>query len=243
MRNPYLFFPLDGQALAFKRGLEMTTTRPRLLLADEQTLFLEALTTMLEREFEVVATVSDGQMLTELAFRLKPDVILLELFMPKLNGTEAGERIKKLMPKTKLIVLTMNHNDILASKALRDWASGYVLKTSHGSELLSAIRSALRGKSYVSPRVAQRITEYLYDPQPARANGDLSARQREVLQVLAEGYSMKEAGVILGVATRTVAFHKYHMMEKFNLRTNSDLVRFAIQEHVVNVVNSARAVC
>src|SRR5215813_1383017 len=167
--------------------------RPAILLADDHTLVLEAFKKLLEPEFEIVGTVSDGRALLSVAPGLKPDVIVLDIGMPYVNGLDAGRELKRLLPCTKLIVLTMNEDADLARESLRLWASGYLLKKSAGSELVKAIREALRGKSYVTPKVAQRLQdEFVRDPRLDR-NKELTSRQREVLQLLAEGRTMKEA--------------------------------------------------
>ena len=208
--------------------------KPRVLLADDHSLVLEAFKKLLEAEFDIVGTATDGRMLLSLAPQLKPDVTILDLGMPLLNGMDAGRELKRLLPKTKIIVLTMSEDYELASLALREWASGYLLKKSAGGELVKAVREVLRGQSYVTPWVAQRLLEdFVRDPRIDRIK-HLTPRQREVLQLLAEGRTMKEAAAILHVATRTVAFHKYRIMEEFGLKTNSDLVRFAIKEHVLS---------
>jgi len=207
--------------------------KPRVLLADDHTLVVEAFIKLLEPEFEVVGTVADGRALLASASQLNPDVIVLDLGMPLLNGMDAGQELKRALPHAKLIVLTMSEDYDLAAEALRHWASAYLLKKSASSELVKAIREVLKGKTYVTPRVAQRLLEeFVRDPRPDRAKA-LTPRQREVLQLLAEGRTMKEVAAILNVATRTVAFHKYRIMEEFGLRTNSDLVRFAIRERIV----------
>jgi len=207
--------------------------KPRVLLADDHTLVIEAFKKLLEPEFDIVGTVSDGRTLLQVAPQLEPDVVVLDLGMPLLNGMDAGRELKKLIPRTRLIVLTMNEDYEIAAEALREWASGYLLKTSAGSELVEAIREVLKGRSYVTPRVAQRLVEeFVRDPRPARVKS-LTPRQREVLQLLAEGRTMKEAATVLHVAARTVAFHKYRVMEEFGLKTNSDLVRFAMKEHLL----------
>jgi DNA-binding NarL/FixJ family response regulator len=210
--------------------------KPRILLADDHTLIVEAFKKLLEPEFDVVGMVPDGRKLLQVAPALKPDVVLVDIGMPMLNGFDAGRQLKKLLPNVKLIVLTVNEDYDLATEALREWASGYLLKSSAGSELIKAIGYVLRGKQYVTPRIAKRQSEeFVRDP---RSNGtkNLTLRQREVLQLLVEGRSMKEAAAELQVATRTVAFHKYRIMEEHGLRTNSDLVRFAIKQHVLSTV-------
>jgi DNA-binding NarL/FixJ family response regulator len=208
--------------------------KPRVLLADDHSLVLEAFKKLLEAEFDIVGTATDGRMLLSVAPQLKPDVTILDLGMPLLNGMDAGRELKRLLPKTKIIVLTMSEDYELASLALREWASGYLLKKSAGGELVKAVREVLKGQSYVTPWIAQRLLEdFVRDPRIDRIK-HLTPRQREVLQLLAEGRTMKEAAAILHVAARTVAFHKYRIMEEFGLKTNSDLVRFAIKEHVLS---------
>ena len=210
--------------------------RPRVLLADDHTLVLEAFGRLLEPEFEIVGTVSNGRALLSVARDSKPDVIVLDIGMPELSGMEAGLELKKLLPSTKLIVLTMSEDSEIAREALRHWASGYLLKKSAGSELIKAIREALRGRSYVTPKIAQRLEdEFIRDPRPDRKK-ELTSRQREVLQLLAEGRTMKETADELHVTPRTVAFHKYRIMELFGLKTNSDLVKFAMKERVISSI-------
>jgi DNA-binding NarL/FixJ family response regulator len=208
--------------------------RPAVLLADDHTLVLEAFKRLLEPEFEIVGTVSDGRSLLSMAPESKPDVIVLDIGMPELSGMEAGRALKRLLPNTKLIVLTMNEDPAIASEALQNWASGYLLKKSAGSELIKAIREALRGRSYVTQKVAQQLQdEFVKDPRLERKR-ELTRRQREVLQLLAEGRTMKETADELHVTPRTIAFHKYRIMEDFGLKTNSDLVKFAIRERVIS---------
>jgi DNA-binding NarL/FixJ family response regulator len=208
--------------------------RPRILIADDHTLVAEAFKNLIEPEYHVIKMVADGRSLLTAAKELKPDLVLLDLGMPLLNGLDAGLELKKLLPKTKLIVLTMNQDADVASKALRQWASGYLLKKSAGIELKKAIFEVLRGHSYVTPSIAQKLMdEFIRDPHPDRSK-ELTQRQRQVLQLLAEGRSMKEAAAILDIAVRTIAFHKYRIMEDFGLKTNADLVRFALREHIIS---------
>ncbi|HKE06874.1 MAG TPA: response regulator transcription factor [Candidatus Acidoferrum sp.] len=207
--------------------------KPQVLLADDHTLIVEAFTKLLEPEFEVVGTVADGRALLAAAPRLNPDVIVIDLGMPLLNGMDAGKELKRLLPHTKVVVVTMSEDYDLAAEALRDWASAYLLKKSGGSELVKAIREVLKGKTYVTAKLAQRmLEEFVRGRRPDHVKA-LTPRQREVLQLLAEGRRMKEVAAILNVAARTVAFHKYRIMEEYGLKTNSDLVRFAIREHIV----------
>jgi len=207
--------------------------RPHVLIADDHTLVVEAFKKLLEPNFEVVGTVSNGRDLLELAPKLKPDVVLLDLGMPLLNGQDAGERLKALLPKAKLIVLTMNEDSEIAAAAIEKWASGFLLKNSAGTELTHAIKEVLKGKSYVTPRIAQKLFDrFVRDPRTEHTK-HLTSRQREVLQLLAEGRTMKEAADVLHVTPRTIAFHKYKIMDEFGLKTNSDLLRFAIKERLI----------
>jgi DNA-binding NarL/FixJ family response regulator len=208
--------------------------KARVLLADDHTLVAEAFKRLLEPEFEVVGTVGDGRALLRVAPELKPDVVLVDLNMPLLNGLDASEQLKQLLPRTKIIVLTMNEDAEIAHETMRTWASGYLLKKSAGSELLKAVREVLNGAKYVTPALEDELAELIstdFRPEAARA---LTPRQREVLQLLAEGHTMKEAAAILNVATRTVAFHKYRIMHEFGLENNSDLLRLAIKQRLVN---------
>jgi DNA-binding NarL/FixJ family response regulator len=193
-------------------------------------MLLEAFKALLEPEFEIVGTVTDGRALLAEFSRLNPDVVLMDISMPLLNGLDAGRQLKLRQRSVKLIYVTMNPDPHLAGEALRLGASGYVLKSSAASELTQAIREALRGRSYITPLIARDVVGSLI----ARREGpELTPRQREVLQLLAEGRSMKEVGSILNVAPRTVAFHKYKMMEQLRLKTSAELVQFAVKQGVV----------
>jgi DNA-binding NarL/FixJ family response regulator len=209
-------------------------TKARVLLADDHTLVAEAFKRLLEPEFEVVGTVGDGRALLRVAPELKPDVVLVDLNMPLLNGLDASEQLKQLLPRTKIIVLTMNEDAEIAHETLRTWASGYLLKKSAGSELLKAVREVLNGAKYVTPALEDELAELISTDSRSEAARALTPRQREVLQLLAEGHTMKEAAAILNVATRTVAFHKYRIMHEFGLENNSDLLRLAIKQRLVN---------
>lgn len=204
--------------------------RARIVLADDHTILLEAFKALLEPEFEVVAMVTDGRALLAECSRLNPDVVLVDISMPLLNGLDAGRQLKAQRRSVKLIYLTMNPDPDLAGEALRLGASGYLLKTSAASELTQAIREVLRGRSYLTPLITRDVVGALIEPR----NGPvLTTREREVLQLLAEGRSMKEAGSILNVAPRTVAFHKYRMMERLRLKNSAELVQFAVKQGVV----------
>ena len=200
------------------------------MLADDHTLIVDAFRRLLEPEFEIVATVADGRALLERAPELKPDVIVLDLRMPLLGGMDAGLELKAALPNTKIVVLTIADDSDIAALALRQWASGYVLKKSAAWELAKAIREVIKGNSYVTPYIAQKLAdEFVRDPRVDRRKY-LTSRQREILQLLGEGRSMHETGIILNIRARTVAFHKYRIMKEFGLKTNADLVTFAIRE-------------
>lgn len=208
-------------------------SRARVLLADDHTLVSEAFKKLLEPEFDVVGTAADGRTLLQVAEQLKPDVAVIDLGLPLLNGMDAGKQLKRMLPRTRIVVLTMSEDSDLAAAALREWASGYLLKKSAAGELVQAVRDVLKGKSFVTPFVAQRLLEdFVRDPRTDRVK-HLTPRQREVLQLLAEGRTMKEVAAVLHVTTRTVAFHKYRIMEEFSLKNNSDLVRFAMKERLL----------
>jgi DNA-binding NarL/FixJ family response regulator len=200
-------------------------------MADDHLMLLEAFKALLEPDFEVVGTVTDGRALLEEFSRLHPDVVLLDVAMPLLNGLDAGRQLKAQRRSVKLIYLTMNPDPDLAGEALRLGASGYVLKSSAAQELKQAIQEALRGRSYITPLITRDVVGSLIHQRTSR--NELTARQREVLQLLAEGKSMKEVAAILDLTPRTVAFHKYRMMEQLRLKTSAELVKFAVQQGVV----------
>jgi DNA-binding NarL/FixJ family response regulator len=207
--------------------------RPTIMLADDHTLVLEALQKLLEPEFKVVATVPDGRTLLTVAAELKPDIIVVDIGMPLLSGMEVGPELKRILPRTKLIALTMNEDREIAREAVRLWASGYLLKSSASSELIKAIRQVLQGRSYLTPKVARRLQDELVRNPGQGHRRELTARQRNVLRLLGEGLTMKEAADALHVTKRTIAFHKYRIMRDFDLKTNSDLIKFAIRERVI----------
>jgi DNA-binding NarL/FixJ family response regulator len=206
-------------------------TRPRLLLADDHAVLLHALGAMLEPEFDIVGMVGDGRSLLELQEKLRPDLVLLDINMPVLNGLDAGRRLRQARPELKLVYLTMSLDPVLAGAALRMGASGYVLKTSDGAELKRALRGAMEGHVYIAPEIAQDVIALLVENRQGLPK--LTTRQREVLQLLAEGRSMKEAAAILGVATRTVAFHKYRMMHQLHVRSSAELIQYAVRNGLV----------
>jgi DNA-binding NarL/FixJ family response regulator len=208
--------------------------KPRLLLADDHKLLLEAFRVLLEPRYEIVGVVSDGQALLESARLLNPDVVVLDVGMPLLNGLDAGREMKEKMPGIKLIFLTMNHDPDLAIEAMRAGASAYLLKSSAGSELFHAIEEALKGRSYVTKELARGMQKsFIRDPRPREHAKVLTFRQRQVIQLLAEGKSMKEAADIMNVKPRSVAFHKYQAMEELGFKTSAELIQFAVKNNMV----------
>ncbi len=206
---------------------------PRVLLADDHNLLLGAFEKLLSPECEIVGTASDGRSLVVEAERLKPDIVVLDIAMPLLNGIDAGRQIKQLRKSVKLVFVTMNEDPDLAAEAFRAGASAYLLKRSAASELLLAIREVMKGRSYVTPLVAGGLVGSFMDAANRKPSHDLTPRQREVLQLLAEGHSMKQVAALLNVTPRTVAFHKYRMMEQLNIRSSAELIQFAITHHII----------
>jgi len=204
--------------------------KPTVMIAEDHTMIADAFRKLLEPYYDVVGTVSDGLALLDKAIELKPEVIIADIGMPLLNGLAAGQRIKKKIPKTKIVFVTMNEDGDLASEALRSGASAYLLKSSAGAELLEAVHETLRGRKYVTPLIRRAIQEaFIRSPTPKAATKKLTIRQIEVLQLLAEGHLMKEAAAILGLKPRTVAFHKYRIMETLGIHSNAELIRFAVE--------------
>jgi DNA-binding NarL/FixJ family response regulator len=212
-------------------------SRSRILIADDHTLIAELCKRLLEMEFDVVGTVSDGHALVCSARQLKPDVVVVDIAMPILNGLDAGCQVKEMLPAVKLVYLTMNPDIEVAAEAFRRGAHGYLLKTCAASELVLAVRDVLRGKSYLSPTLSRDTLDFLQKQNKNKnmVNEDerLTQRQREVLQLLAEGKVMKEVSGILHMSTRTVAYHKYRMMELLGARNTAELVKYAIKNHIV----------
>ena len=213
------------------------TSRPRILIADDHNLVAEVCKRLLETEFDVVGVVVDGRALVRAAGELGPDVIVLDIAMPVLNGLDAGQQIKKSLPAVKLVYLTMNPDVEVAAEAFRRGAHGYLLKTCAAGELVLGVREVLRGKSYMSPALSRDTVNFLRRQGKNLIQEDdrLTERQREVLQLLAEGKVMKEVADILSMSTRTVAFHKYRMMEVLGAKNNAELVRYAIRNHMVSI--------
>jgi DNA-binding NarL/FixJ family response regulator len=213
----------------------MQNTRPRIVIADDHTFVADACKKLLEPEYDVVATVGDGRALVRIAATLKPQVIVIDIGMPLLNGLDAGRQIKQILGSAKLVFLTMNTDPALAAEAFRRGASGYVLKTCAASELTIAIREVLNGRSYLTPAIARETVDVLsrQDKEFIDEGQQLTERQREVLQLLAEGRSMKEVAYALNITANTVAFHKYQIMEILNAKSNVKLVQYAVRNHII----------
>lgn len=209
-------------------------TRARVLLADDHVLLLEAFENLLAADHEIVGKATDGRELIRLAAELEPDAVVADMTMPELNGLEAVRQILEKLPKTRVVLLTVHEDAALAAQAFRSGVSGFVVKRSAAGELRQALANALAGERYLTPIVAGGNLDALdlerADPTPVDR---LTAREREVLQLLAEGLAMKEVAARLGITPRTVAFHKYQMIEKLGLRTSADLVRFAAENRLV----------
>jgi DNA-binding NarL/FixJ family response regulator len=203
--------------------------RARILIADDHELVVQAFKKLLTTAYDVVGTVTVGQTLVKAAGDLSPEIILVDITMPQLNGLDAIERVKTQQPRIRLIALTQQEDLDTAAEAIRRGASGYVLKSSAPTELFEAIEEVLRGKVYVSPKIARAPSAvFATEAMRTRRGSALTLRQREVLQLLAEGKSMKEAAQVLNVTPRTIAFHKYSMMEQLGLKTTAELVQHAV---------------
>jgi DNA-binding NarL/FixJ family response regulator len=208
--------------------------RPRILLADDHKLMAEALQHLLQSDFDVVGTVSDGRALIKAAAELNPELVVVDIGMPLLNGLDAADQLKALNPDIKVIFLTQNREPRFAVEAFRRKASGYLLKDSAATELVMAIREVLNGRSYVSPLIAEGMLNHALNQEPGDTGlRELSAREREVLQLLAEGKSMKEVASVLDISPRTVEFHKYRVMELLGAKTNAELVQYAIRHGLI----------
>ncbi len=209
--------------------------KARILLADDHVMISAGLARLLEPHYDVVGSVVDGHALLRVADELKPDVVLLDIGMPLLNGLDAARELKKRMRNLRLIFLTMESDSYIAAEAFRAGALGYLLKTAPPSELLQAIHDVLRGISYVTPQIGRAMEErFIRDPHATERAKPLTIRQREVLQMLAEGRPMKEIAYVLQIAHRTVRFHKYQIMEELGVTTNSDLVRYAMKHGMIS---------
>jgi DNA-binding NarL/FixJ family response regulator len=213
-----------------------TLRRPRVLLADDHKMLVDALKGLVEPRCEVVGSATDGRALLKSAEKLQPDIIVLDVAMPELNGLDAGRQLKQKMPGVKLIFMTMNEDPYLVGEAFRSGASAFLLKKAAGDELSEAIDRVLKGGSYVTPSAAKGMSKIsLRNPKDREHTPEPTARQREVIQLLAEGRSMKEVASVLHITKRTVAAHKYAVMELLQIKSNAELVQYAIKHRIISV--------
>jgi len=214
--------------------------RPRLLLADDHAIVVDGLKHLLEAEFELIGTVGDGEALLQAAEKLKPDVIVTDVSMPRLNGIEAARRLKQSGSCSKVIILTMHMDVEVAAEALRAGAAGYVLKHSATETLSHAIREVLKGRQFVSPRIAENVKLNVMASSQRRDGMAirLTSREREVLQLVAEGHTIRMISAMLEITARTVEFHKTNIMDKLGLRTTADLTQYAISNQIITIQNA-----
>jgi DNA-binding NarL/FixJ family response regulator len=210
------------------------TVVPRVVIADSQALMAEALEKLLAAECAIVGRVSDGRALLQIVEAQRPDVAVIDVSLPLLNGLDAGSQAKQIDHALKIVIVTANEDPDLAAHAIRACASAFLLKRCAGSELMKAIREVMQQRTYVTPLIAGgMVRSLMHAPLGDKSTEQLTNRQRQVMQLLAEGKSMKEAGSILGITARTVAFHKYRMMDQLKITTSAELIRLAFQGHVV----------
>jgi DNA-binding NarL/FixJ family response regulator len=211
-------------------------SRPSILIADDHKIIVEGLKRLLETEFDIAGTVEDGRELIKAAEKLLPDVIVADISMPNLNGIEAVRQIRKTHPEIKVVFLTMHPDVAYAISAFQAGASGYVLKHSAPDELVMALREAIQGRTYVTPLIAGELMQSYKEGSHRQADAAtmLTSRQREVLQLLAEGHTVKDIATILNVSAKTVEFHKYRMMDNLGIKTLAELVRFAVKQRIAS---------
>lgn len=210
-------------------------SRPRVLLADDHRIVAEGLKSLLAEEFELAGIVEDGRAMVKAAAQLRPDVIVADISMPHLNGIEALALLKRDHPGVRVVFLTMHRDVAYARRALEAGASGFVLKHSAPAELVLAVRAALAGRTFITPELAAEVLDSIRRAPQGEADpvAAMTQRQREILQLLAEGRSAKEIARALGISTRTVEFHKYRMMESLGVENSAELIRFAIKHGIV----------
>jgi DNA-binding NarL/FixJ family response regulator len=209
--------------------------RPRVLLVDDHCIVVEGLKRLLQAEFELVGEVADGYALLEAVKTRRPDVVVADISMPRLNGIDAMALVRKDYPRTRFVLLTMHHEVAYARRALECGATGYVLKHSASAELITAIRAALEGKTYITPMIAGEVFQAMRNSSSAETGNKLTPRQRAILQMLAEGLSAKETAAKLDISARTVEFHKYQLMQALHLHNTAELIHYAIREQLVSL--------
>jgi DNA-binding NarL/FixJ family response regulator len=212
-------------------------TRPRVLIADDHSMVVDGLRGLLEADYEVVGTVADGRAVMPAVKELRPDIVIIDISMPSLNGLDCARRIRESGLEAKIVVLTMHPDPTLAREALEGGASAYVLKSSPASELRSALKEVLRGRTFLSPAITRDVLDIMGRANTSRddAWARLTPRQREVLQLLAEGKSHKEIAALLNVSVKTAEYHKYAILDALGLKTNAELVQYAIRHGIISV--------
>jgi DNA-binding NarL/FixJ family response regulator len=211
---------------------DAVTTRPRILLVDDHVLMLDALEALLANEWNVIGKICDPDEVIDAVETLHPDIVVLDVVMPRRGGFELAREITQRFPSTKLVFVTMNEDAYLAAEAFRIGASAYVLKGSAASELSTAMRVAVEGSRYITSSLTGAIVQTLLQPQEPISVA-LAPRQEEVLRLLAKGYSMKEVAAAMNITTRTVALHKYQMMAQLRIKSSAELIRYAVQQRIV----------
>lgn len=211
--------------------------RPTALLADDHAMFMEGLQRILEKQCQLVGTVSDGHALLEAEFRLRPQIVVVDVSMPVMNGIEAARQLRKRGSRARVIVLSMHTDRDFATEAIRAGARAYVVKTAGGEELLTAIREVMAGRLYVAPAISHGETFAFEEAArtPEKQPDSLTSREREVLQLVAEGRSLKEISGVMSVAVRTVVFHKSNIMQKLGVRTTAELTQYAVKHKMIAV--------
>jgi len=211
--------------------------KPSVLMADDQSMILAGLRKLVEADYDVVGTVEDGRALVEAAQKLRPDLILLDISMPLLNGLEAARQLRTLVPDSKIIFLTMHASPAYATEAFQAGAAGYLLKHSAADELSQAIKSVLQGRHYLTPLLTKEVMDSVLSPSTGERGTAtaLTPRQREVLQLVAEGHGTKEIATILSLSVKTVEFHKARLMQQLNLHSVANLTKYAITEGITSL--------
>ncbi len=217
--------------------------KPRILIADDHVLVAQGIQKLLESDVEVARILSDGRSLIQAVTETQPDLVIVDISLPLLNGLDAARQIKQAHPRTKILMLTMHADKVFVVEAFQVGVAGYVLKQSLSNELQQAVREVLKGNTYISPAVAQGIVEHLNqqaradqgDPSAKGFDHSLSPRQREVLQLVAEGRSTKEIASILNVSTKTVEFHRTRIMKELGLKTRPELTKYAIANGLISL--------
>jgi DNA-binding NarL/FixJ family response regulator len=214
----------------------------RILVADDHELVRRGIVSLLEAEagWKVVGEVGDGQKLLEKAEELKPDIIILDIVMPRLNGLEAARRMKKILPRAKLLILSMHDSEEMARALVEAGASGYVTKADAGRDVVAAVEALRKGRTFFTPRIDEMVLQYFVHKQPAKAKEEppglmLSSRQREIVQLLAEGKSSKEVAAVLNLSVKTIETHRANIMKRLNLHSVVELIHYAIRNDIIHV--------